>query len=397
MNRRHHVQLHFSRSGFTLLELLIASLLLVTLMSGVWSLTGLYTGLLTSGRSQVEEQRLARSLSGLLAEDLQSVVVAGESAVPHGTDIPDYSTDATQQPVQLLNHNEQQPLGLLSESLSAQNNVDLELGVSAENAAPAARAPECALHGTQQSLRLTIYQPLAQQNPVWPGTAETQTQDDAQASQSAATGLRHIRYTFQAPYVATPNDRRPPAGLLRTEDSWIDSGMDPITGSTTITTPETTQPIAAGSRPIRPIRPNNRPLAPDAQHDSTSQQLLVPEVVGCRFRYFDGRSWISSWNSVERQSLPRAVEIEFWLLTTAEIREHFGTDMMQPADSTLSDATDSDPETVDQTQPIPARQVRRILFLGPGLLHQVDDTARPLATVPDGVFPSEGSSRREFQ
>ena len=39
-------------------------------------------------------------------------------------------------------------------------------------------------------------------------------------------------------------------------------------------------------------------------------QLTVPEVVSLQFRYFDGRGWSDGWNSLERKSLPAAVEIQ---------------------------------------------------------------------------------------
>ena len=34
----------------------------------------------------------------------------------------------------------------------------------------------------------------------------------------------------------------------------------------------------------------------------------IPEVVGLEFRYFDGRGWVGSWDSLRRRSLPVAVE-----------------------------------------------------------------------------------------
>jgi hypothetical protein len=39
----------------------------------------------------------------------------------------------------------------------------------------------------------------------------------------------------------------------------------------------------------------------------------VPEVVSVQFRYFDGAGWSSSWNSLQRNSLPVAVEVRIGL------------------------------------------------------------------------------------
>jgi uncharacterized membrane protein YgcG len=39
-------------------------------------------------------------------------------------------------------------------------------------------------------------------------------------------------------------------------------------------------------------------------------ELLAPEVTALEFRYFDGLSWYTSWDSMTRQGLPQAVEIQ---------------------------------------------------------------------------------------
>ncbi|MDR3234684.1 MAG: type II secretion system protein GspJ [Planctomycetaceae bacterium] len=35
---------------------------------------------------------------------------------------------------------------------------------------------------------------------------------------------------------------------------------------------------------------------------------IVPEIIGCRFRYYDGVNWHDSWNSQKQNALPKAVE-----------------------------------------------------------------------------------------
>ena len=37
--------------------------------------------------------------------------------------------------------------------------------------------------------------------------------------------------------------------------------------------------------------------------------IWMPEVVGLKFRYFNGNGWQNEWNSLQRKSLPVAVEI----------------------------------------------------------------------------------------
>lgn len=46
--------------------------------------------------------------------------------------------------------------------------------------------------------------------------------------------------------------------------------------------------------------------------------MLAPEIVDCRFRYFDGKSWSDSWESLDRGGLPVAIEATLTLLPLAE-------------------------------------------------------------------------------
>ncbi len=46
--------------------------------------------------------------------------------------------------------------------------------------------------------------------------------------------------------------------------------------------------------------------------------MLAPEVVECRFRYFDGKSWSDTWESLDRGGLPVAIEATLTLLPLSE-------------------------------------------------------------------------------
>ena len=64
------------RGAYTLIEMLIASVLVAALMSVVWSMMSMYNGYLTAGQSQAVEQQLIRSVLDLLEDDLQSAAIA---------------------------------------------------------------------------------------------------------------------------------------------------------------------------------------------------------------------------------------------------------------------------------------------------------------------------------
>ncbi len=49
--------------------------------------------------------------------------------------------------------------------------------------------------------------------------------------------------------------------------------------------------------------------------------LWAPEVVDCRFDYFDGTSWFSSWDSIERSGLPKAIRVSLVLMSLDDVQE----------------------------------------------------------------------------
>jgi type II secretory pathway component PulJ len=50
--------------------------------------------------------------------------------------------------------------------------------------------------------------------------------------------------------------------------------------------------------------------------------LQAPEVVGCRFRYYNGSTWSDSWESLERGGLPVAIEVTLSLLPLSEAERY---------------------------------------------------------------------------
>jgi prepilin-type N-terminal cleavage/methylation domain-containing protein len=61
--------------------------------------------------------------------------------------------------------------------------------------------------------------------------------------------------------------------------------------------------------------------------------MLAPEVVDCRFRYFDGSAWTSQWNSLSRKSLPVAVEVTIQVATLEDRQQEVRQDLSGPVDA----------------------------------------------------------------
>ena len=373
MNREPTISIRQPRSGFTLLELLIASLLLVTLMSGVWGLTNLYTGLLSSGRKQVAEQRLARSLEILLTEDLQSVVVPTTQAIRRPAQqlgFPSDTTETTQPGFDVLRTSEI-PTAFGGGRQSNQSPIQLHTDSNDEfwNAADSAEEqydqhlPVFFLRGTHQSLTLSVSQAAAEWDLTWPGQVpEHNTHQDFDRSTSIAPPLKQIHYTFQAPYIRIPNDRRPPAGLLRREQAWVrSSDPGPLrTPSAPQIVPENTTHTGPQHGTLATVMNNS-----EGPVKQPASGFLVPEVVGCRFRYYDGAAWLASWDTHRRQCLPLAVAVEFWLLTPAELTAAFPTGTLPTRDHSPSTPLRQSAADENPPRPIRARKYRHTLLLQP--------------------------------
>lgn len=59
--------------------------------------------------------------------------------------------------------------------------------------------------------------------------------------------------------------------------------------------------------------------APQLAMEIDAGTMWAPEVVDCRFRYYDGNEWFDEWNSIERSGLPTAIEVDLTLLPLDDV------------------------------------------------------------------------------
>ena len=148
-----------------------------------------------------------------------------------------------------------------------------------------------------------------------------------------------------------------------------DESVDRRTLETLLFPPANTQAESGGATP-----------ASDGPVQNVPKFDLIPEVVSCRFEYFSGSSWASTWNSAQQHSLPLAIRVRMQLVTAADLeklKQIFGDSTSQdsPLDEAIDDslsttspsavsppATTEDP-TTDPLATIQTRQVERIILL----------------------------------
>jgi len=242
------------RAGFTLLEILLTVLLSAVLLSSLWGLLGIYSRLFETGQSKAENAQLTAGLLQQISDDLHGAIQDTADAPPNALG-----------PVRRFG-----------------------------------------LFGSATVLQIDVLQTTWPQ----PDQAASSTAALAALDQTAvpqAHELRTIRYTFVAPTPDDPvaSDARP--GLTRQELDF-ETPYAPGGGADVRERP------APGGAPLGQPAEEKPPdelsllesLGPDPNDDAIT---WIPEVASLEFRYFDGAAWSSTWNSIQRRSLPVAVEV----------------------------------------------------------------------------------------
>jgi hypothetical protein len=378
--------------------MLIASVLVAALMSVVWGMMSMYNSYLTAGQAQATEQQLTRSLLQMLERDLQSVSApdTNPKVVP-SLEMMSESTAFDEPPAPPVD-------SLAADPLSTGKDVSLdEPSVFAELASRDTLAipSQVSLIGNSSSLKLSGEQPITDTSPAAKPTSDNsdttaplvdpaipaatptpkpialpEDSISVEGVSPEVTEYQTIIWQFQAPGMIAGNQSLK-AGLYRIQteslslqsalnqqDSLLedsaaesDASVDRTTLETLLFPPANAQAESGGATPTAEAAVQNVP-----KFD------LIPEVVSCRFEYFSGSSWASTWNSEQQQSLPLAIRVRMQLVNAADLEKLklvFGDSTSR--DSPLDDASDNSSSTVSTSPATPTSTE--------------DPTADPLATI----------------
>ena len=324
--------------GFTLVEVLVATALSVTLLLGLWTLFDIYTKLFTVGQTKTENAQLARALLEQVADDLHSAI---QDPIPGAP-----ATSRTSTPLRRF-----------------------------------------VLSGSSDRLRLDVLQvtPL-QGNPTPVGDSERLADEPSPAR---VPELRTVYYTFHDPLAATGSSE--PSEPTGPTESNAESLPGLVRRELDFETPPDAQPGAdPGGAPGEPgasgAAVSGDPWADDSgASDSSAAQLVdtsitwVPEVVRLQFRYFDGNGWTSQWSSLSRKSLPVAVEVTVQLGTVAPSTETPG----EPEPSEVPETADLGGELSVGTEPAVLGPTYRLVIDVPGSpKHEAPRKVKPVAERP---------------
>jgi prepilin-type N-terminal cleavage/methylation domain-containing protein len=336
--------------GFTLLELLIALVLTAALVAAVWNLSSLYLDFFQAGEARTQEAQLLRSLFEQLTDDLASAI--------------------------------QDPVG------------------GAARASGGVSARRFGLYGTANFLRVDVLEvtPVDPLTVIPDPAAEQRGQRTPQVPE-----LKTVFYSFRDPYTPSednaqladrPEDR---PGLVRREldfETPIETSLLGSTDEVPVPVTEsdtgesaTTSIAGASTGPASIAGASSAAAMPEVLSDSI---MYAPEVLGLQFRYFDGRSWRSSWNSLQQKGLPVAVEMAVQLasLKTAAMLKRAATateDGSQP----LSEEESAQVAQLETVAPPP---VRRVVVYLPGSPLRLAPQKRP-STARERIQQQTESSR----
>lgn len=274
--------------AFTLLEVLLALGLVVVLLATLWSVFGVFNRFFETTPARAEQAQLLSALWSQIVDDLQCAV---EDSPPQGPQPP----AAVRQP----NASSMRRFGLIGTATSLR--IDVLQPVPPEKRPISTAGPLEAARGDLgprvPELRTITYDFIPPPSP-----AEAITNDASEAAEPAAEdgveppGLVRSEIDFETPLQASTDIAAASSpdlydGMGRTVPVFASTKMGPSPFS------------GQGGRFTSSV--GNPPPASTLGRTVTR----IPEIVGVQFRYFDGNSWNGSWNSLQRKSLPVAVEI----------------------------------------------------------------------------------------
>lgn len=291
-----------SRRGFTLLEMLIVSILVSVLMMGVWSLFRTWGRLYERGERRVRHAQLVRSLCDQFTDDARSVAYVLPAPSEGKRPGSDSGTNDT----------------------SGGNR---------------------ALMGGGDWLVLEVLQPP---NPfLLSGRDDNSEEADPEDGPLDAPELQRVMYTFEPPQSDSSGSLSSAVEEMAEEDDTElvgeEAEAEPFGGLLRMLVPvEKYERLVGGNsssrsspglrdaawklRDLAVKKSENEdavsPLAVSGRSAADERTTLsagvvsqdeVPEVVWLEFRYFDGSTWTSGWDSRAQGQLPVAIEMRFEL------------------------------------------------------------------------------------
>lgn len=269
--------LGLERRAFSLIELIVALALSVLLISAIYGAISLHWRYETLGRERIDRAQVSLAILRRMSEDVGSVMFS----VPKAEEEDDEGSSST---------STSSTSSTSTSGSSTSTSTTTGSSDSTTTTPGAIEAPvSLGIVGTADSLQLDVSQAQLQDFiPVVDPSAPSTT--------APAIPSEMVRITW---------------ALIRPSRS-----LDPsATGL---------QSLIVNPALARDVTDRLQESVPDETTTSTSDtstvteipdsSILAREVVALQFRYYDGYSWVTEWDSTEMGRLPRAVEVSMGFL-----------------------------------------------------------------------------------
>ena len=266
-------------SGMTLLEILIALSLMVVLLGFVWGMVTLFSTDYLAGEKRAGRAQLVRSISQMLSDDLGAAV---QDPV-HPTPSEAHETIYVRR------------FGLHGDETSLQidviqPNLLVESATLAENRAAASSSSK-PVRPQVPELKTVFYEfipPNALRNGENSRDSSGRSQTQIELARKFGLSRKELSYEAPDPAAAAEENHR----------------QNSFSNQQTAAPQSEPQPYLSAAQLAMEIDDNT---------------MWMPEVVDCRFRYYDGKNWLSSWDSIKKNGLPTAIEAQLKLLPLDDV------------------------------------------------------------------------------
>lgn len=339
--------------GFTLLEILLVLALIALLLGGLASLIRVFSNSYYANERRVGRAQLARSISQMLEEDLGSAVQDPIQAVAENSNrlfIRHFGLRGDSRSLQI---DVVQP-SLFAKTSTAAENQQIRAG--GDKTSDSKHVPELK----------TIFYEFVPINAVEELNDDSETQNDpmnsfaqgedlgatlagslsSNASESAMAGfgsdavdasafldgtrplvrkfgLSRRELDFETPDVDSGESNESGEYVYGASGDSQNGSVDSILAGSLTAPPSSSNSTLASSDPtIDPAMGTTEQEQAQYEEPLTAVQIAMdaddgttwaPEVLDCRFSYFNGNEWRDSWDSIENKGLPIAIKVELKL------------------------------------------------------------------------------------
>ncbi len=272
-----------ARAGLTLLEVLLAAGLGVILLGAIYAAIEQSWRFTRSGRIELERQQIARAVLRRIELDLRGTMYTPQLTSEEDAGAVDDS-------------------GLAAAMASA--GLNSSGSVASSNSG-----------STGSSSGSTGSSGSGSGSSTGSGSTSTTTEEEGEVSWTASVGIRGsmtelvIDVSHTKPVAVTDVTASPLSTDLQTVTYGI-GNSDALVLSTGATGPlARSDADGFGLMRRQGDRSSITPTGDGGGTSTGSTQLLAPEINSIQFRYFNGLSWETEWDSVTNEGLPRAVEV----------------------------------------------------------------------------------------